>query len=305
MHYLGIDIGGSFIKYAVVDDRYRIISAWQKPTLGFDAAQDFYDYLCQGVDGSAVQLVGISAPGVIDKSSRVLSKAASSLEIICGTNVNAEVAKRLHLPIKTLNDGKAAACCELKMGNGRHTKSSAYWIIGTGIGGCLCLGDKIISGENGIAGEFSHIPLSVEKGKIRGIGSAASVSALLAAYNARVPAAKSVTDGKSVCQRYLNGDPEAQLAIDEWCQHNIMGLYTLTMTFNPEVICIGGAISEESWLIEKLREAYYQIGSRFNKLLTTRIVGCMHTKNANVLGAILYAREAVIVPSSPEREIDS
>ncbi|QHM71887.1 ROK family protein [Mixta intestinalis] len=303
MHYLGIDIGGSFIKYAVVDKNYTIIKSWQKPTVGFDAVQDFYDYLCQGIDCSAIQRVGVSVPGVIDKSSKILSKAASSLESICGTTVNTEVMKRLNVPVKTLNDGKAAAYCELKMGNGRNSKSSAYWIIGTGIGGCICLGDKIISGENGIAGEFSHIPLSITHGKICGIGHVASASALLAAYNGKVAAAYSVTDGKVICERYLSGEPVAQQVIDEWCLHNVMGLYTLTVTFNPEVICIGGAISEETWLTEKLRDTYYQVSSRFNKLITTRIVGCKYTKNANVLGAIWYAREGDIVSSLPAKEL--
>ncbi|MTH45263.1 ROK family protein [Intestinirhabdus alba] len=293
MHCLGIDIGGSFIKYAVIDDSNRILRAWRKPTLRFSAASSFYDYLCQDIERSAFRLAGVSAPGVIDRAGRVLSRAAASVEVMCGTCVDAEIGKRLNLPVRTLNDGRAAAYCELRLGNGRQTRSSAYWIIGTGIGGCLCQGERIVSGEDGIAGEFSHLPLAIESGRLRGIGSVASAKALLEAYNAAVPEAQKTQSGRIVCERYLDGEPQARAVMEAWCQHNVMGLYMLTLIYNPEVICIGGAISQQGWLIQKLHEGYYAVHSRFDKLITTRIVGCKYARHANVLGAVLHARDAL------------
>ncbi|MCP1111277.1 ROK family protein [Ohessyouella blattaphilus] len=292
MIYLGIDIGGSYIKYAVLDNQYRILKAWRKET-GYHTDKDtFYDYMCKDIDCRDVECIGISVPGRVHPDSlQVLSRAADTIAVLYGTNIREEVEKRLFRPVQALNDAKAAAYCELKMGNGRNTSSSAYWLIGTGIGGCICYGGEILSGIDGIAGEFSHIPIAVKNCKTRGIGDIASVKALVATYNQNKNYENHARYGKEVCQKYLAGDPEAIVAMEEWIQNHVQGLYILTSVFNPEVICIGGGISEEEWFVEKLVEAFEQTDYRFSHLLTTKIIKCMYSNDANVIGAVRYGRD--------------
>lgn len=290
MQYLGIDIGGTFIKYAIINGDSNIVNTWKKPSLHFNTAEEFYDYLCNGIDVSNIKLVGISAPGIIDKSSNVLSKAAKSIEIMYETNVNHEISKRLNVPADTINDAKAAAYCEIKIGNGQNTKSSAYWIIGTGIGGCICCNDKIIYGEDNIAGEFSHLPISISNGQTHGLGSIASINALIDIYNSNTTSDKKVRYGEEVCSRYLANEDIAVSVINEWCLNNVMGLYMVTAIFNPEVICIGGGISEEKWFIKKLCDTYYNTKFRLENLVTTKITKCRYNNLSNVIGSVLYAR---------------
>ena len=293
MKDLGIDIGGTFIKYAYISKDNTIIKKWKKETKLFSTKDEFYDYLCEDLDLEDVDVVGISAPGVIDDDSTVLSKAAPHVQIMYQTNVNQEVMHRLHKRVKTINDAKSAGFCEFSIGNGKGTKSSAYFIIGTGIGGCLCDETGIINGHDGIAGEFSHLPLGYredKENKTLGLSHRASMSALIDIYNAT--AKEKVTYGHEVTEKYFQHDQHALLAVEQWCRYIIVGLYMIIVMYNPEIICIGGGISQEDWFITKINTMMKdEIEGPFKGLITTKIDRCLYNNDANLLGAVLYARK--------------
>lgn len=290
MEHLGIDIGGTFLKYALINDKNEITSKWKKETKKFSTKDEFYDYLCENIDISIIDYIGISAPGVIDEDSNVLSKASENVRIMFNTNVNKEVNYRLKKPVVTINDAKAAGFCELKMGNGKGTKSSAYWIIGTGIGGCICDSNSIIRGNNNIAGEFSFLPTGIKDNKIQGMGKTASMNALINIYNNIVSEEKKLRYGTEICKKYLEKDQEAVRAMNEWCQNIIVGLYSIIIFYNPEIICIGGGISEEDWFIEKVKHMFRkEIELHFKDLITTKITRCKFNNDSNILGAVAYA----------------
>ena len=166
-YILAIDIGGTFIKYAYVNQLFTIQEQWKKETKHFDSNDEFYDYLCEGIQVDNINCVGISAPGLIDYTSLVKTRAAKTVENMYGTTVNEEVGKRLNKFTATINDAKSAGLCELKIGNAQGTRSSGYLIIGTGVGGCLCNDKDVIYGNDGFAGEVHFIPYyDAETGKI-------------------------------------------------------------------------------------------------------------------------------------------
>lgn len=294
MTHLGIDIGGTFLKYALVNDENIIIKKWKKETKKFSGKDEFYDYLCEDIDITIIDYIGISAPGIIDEKSNVLSKASKNVRVMLNTNINEEVSSRLKKPVITINDAKAAGFCELKMGNGKGTKSSAYWIIGTGIGGCICDSKSIIRGINNIAGEFSFLPTAIKDNKIQGMGKTASMDALINIYNNKVAEGKKLQYGTEICEKYLENDPVAVSAMNEWCQNIVMGLYSIIIFYNPEIICIGGGISEEDWFIEKIQNMFTkEIELYFSDLITTKIDRCKFNNDSNILGAVAYATECL------------
>lgn len=226
MNSLSIDIGGTFIKYAVLDSKFNILKKWKKVTKPIKDTNEFYDYVCDEIIPDDIGFIGVSAPGVIAEDSKVLSKAASNVRAMYLSNVNYEVFKRMNLPVQTINDGKSAGYCELKMGNGRNSKSSAYFIIGTGIGGCVCIGEKIIEGVDRIAGEFSNIPIGFYKenpSKMIGLAKIASMTALIDIYNKKCNGTLKL--GEEITRLFLKGDSNAVEAINEWCKNIVMGLY--------------------------------------------------------------------------------
>lgn len=290
MYHLGIDIGGTFIKYALVEGESTIVKKWKKETQLFSSKDAFYDDLCANIDDlEQVDYIGISAPGVIRADSQVLSKAAPNVRIMCGTNINEEIGKRLHKPVATMNDAKAAGYCEYKIGNGKGSQSSVYFVIGTGIGGCVCDANGVWQGVDNIAGEFSNLPFVKRDGKVRGLSDGASMSALIHLYNAKVSPDQALHYGTEISAKYLAQDPVAIEAVDEWCENIIFGLNTIVIFYNPEIICLGGGISEADWFIEKIRKMFQDHLIAFKGLVTTKIDRCLYNNDANLLGAVLYA----------------
>lgn len=288
--YLGIDIGGTFIKYALIDEQNRVKKKWKKDTKLKETKDEFYDYLCDGLDKYEYDGIGISAPGVIDSNSNILSKAAENVQIMCGTNVNMEVSKRVNKKVTTINDAKAAGYCEFLLGNGKGTKSSVYFIIGTGIGGCLCNSQGVIHGVNGIAGEFSMISLTNNKDKPQFFASIASITALVRIYNEK--ANENLRYGTEICEKYLNNDKLAMEAMEEWIDNICLCLHNIILFINPEVICLGGGISEEDWFIQLVRKRLINnMNKFFMDICTTKIERCLYSNDSNLLGAVLYSRE--------------
>ena len=92
---LGIDIGGTFIKYALVDEDYNIKEKWKVKSIKFDTKDEFYDYLCSNIkELDSIDVIGVSAPGLIDKDSNVKSYAAENVAIMYDTNINDEIKKK-------------------------------------------------------------------------------------------------------------------------------------------------------------------------------------------------------------------
>jgi len=292
---LGIDIGGTFIKYALVDKSYNIVNKWKVPTKEFATKEELYDYIysnCRALDKGEV--IGISAPGLIDPAGNVKSYAAPNLRIMYGTNVNHEISKRTGKKVDTINDAKAAGLCELKMGNAKGTNSSAFLIIGTGTGGCICDKEKVIYGKDGFAGEFHHLPfIDLRDNSIKKQGDYCSVVALLQIYNSKVSQKEYLKFGREVLDKYLNRDKIAQGAVEEWTNNITVQILTLVTFYNPEVICIGGGISEEKWLIDIIREKFENTLCKYfegAKPITTEIKKCKYNNDANILGAILNTK---------------
>lgn len=293
MSYLGIDIGGTAIKYGILNEKLEVEKSWRKDTGNWQDMSAFYDYLCKDIDTREIDLIGIAAPGIIEeKTQKVMSRAATSIAVMQGSRIGAEVSKRLQKPVYSMNDAKAAAFCEIKKGSGYKTTTSAYWLIGTGIGGCLSMGDQLINGKDGLAGEFSHIPIKTQNGSFASLGDAASIPALVKLYKQLSLTKDTVSTGKEVCERFLKGDKSALEAMDLWCETQIQGFLILTSIYNPEVICIGGGISQETWFIELLQRKFQEANYRFSHLITTKIVKCKYGNDANLIGAVLNAIEA-------------
>ena len=288
---LGIDIGGTFIKYALVDDNYNIINKWKVETIKFETKDEFYDYICSNIKYDLpFHTIGISAPGLINEKSEVKSLAAPNVIVMYNTNINDEIEKRTNKKVKSINDAKAAGLCEFKIGNAKGKLSSAFLIIGTGTGGCLCDKNGVIYGKDCFAGEFHNIPfMNYKTNKIDKMGDYASILGLIEIYNNKVTETEKIKYGNEVCSKYLNGDIKAEASINEWINNIVTELMAITVFYNPEIICLGGGISEEDWFIEKVKNCYKEKCIEYLEadFITTEIGRCKYNNDANILGAII------------------
>ena len=293
MKKIGIDIGGTFIKYALVDESYKIMEKWKVETIKFETKDELYDYICHNMRGiEDIDVIGISAPGVIDEEANVRSYAAPNLRIMYGTNIVDEIQNRTNKKVVAINDAKAAGLCEFEIGNAKDSKSSAFLILGTGTGGCICNENGVIYGKDSFAGEFHNLPfINFSNGKMDNMGDYASMTALINIYNDKVDENVKVRYGHEVCNKYFEGDNTAKETVDQWINYILVQLITITVFYNPEVICIGGGISEEEWFINRIKEKYREECIRHTEcdVITTKIDRCKYNNDANILGAVINA----------------
>ena len=91
--------------------------------------------------------------------------------------------------------------------------------------------------------------------------------------------------GHEVCNKYFEGDNTAKEAVDQWIDNILVQLITITVFYNPEVICIGGGISEEEWFINRIKDRYREECIRHTEcdVITTKIDRCKYNNDANIL----------------------
>ncbi|MDY3919475.1 MAG: ROK family protein [Candidatus Limivivens sp.] len=291
---LAIDIGGTFIKYGIVEEDGQIRSRSKAPTIEAKTGTEFFDYVAANIPSlEGVELIGVSAPGLVDREFHVRSYAAPKLAALYDTNIAMEMEKRTGISTAAINDAKAAGLCELKMGRARGTKLSAYLIIGTGGGGCICLEDDVFAGADNFAGEFHFMAYHNEKtGEVMKTGRVIGMIGLVNRYNEKAPEDRQVTLGEEITKRAFAGEPLAKEMVDDWIHRIAVQCLSIVVAVNPEILCIGGGISEEDWFMDRVKAEYERISDEhFNhvRFLSTVIDRCQFRNDANLLGAALKA----------------
>ena len=160
MMRLGIDLGGTKIEAAIIDDSGLFICRERVPTpKAYDEILTAITQLRDQVAGEHNYQgpVGICTPGSISKSSGLMQ--GSNSQSLNGKNLVADLEAYLKTPVRISNDANCFALSEAIDGAGAGYDSVFGVIIGTGCGGGIVIDQKIVGGVNGIAGEWGHVPL--------------------------------------------------------------------------------------------------------------------------------------------------
>ncbi len=311
MNYLGIDIGGSNIAAAIVDSNHSFTGrAKIKVRKGISAAE-FCDDIASvalaaakdaGVNMSDVAYCGIGCPGVISSGSGVLEYAGnlgySNLPL------GDEISRRLGVTTFVDNDANCAALGEVYAGAAKGAESALVVTVGTGIGGGIVIGGRIYSGINGIAGEIGHMTLFPggedcpcgRKGCWEVYASAnalkrqtreamrANPDSLMWKY---APDLEKVS-GKTAFQAQRDGDAAAVRVVETYIYNLAEGLINCINMLQPEVVCIGGGVSNEGEaLLVPLREQVlrYRLGG--DNVRQPRIESAQLSGEAGLIGAAM------------------
>ena len=292
MNYLAIDIGGTFIKYAVITESAEIISKGKKPTdtENLDVFLDTLEEIYREIEESNPAGVAISMAGVLDVDSGYAYngggvRCIQNLEIV---NILEE---RLKVPVTIENDAKAAALAEVWKGNLSDVRDGIVIVIGTAIGGAVIIDRKVLRGKNLMAGEFSYISIG-EPGKpawtdIWGnTGGARGLIQMTAAKKGLDPES---LDGVAVFEMVNGGDAEARAALREYTDLLAQQIMNLQVVINPERFVVGGGISCQPVLFEELSKSVQVISDTFfGNVPVPDIMPCRFFNDSNLIGA-LYA----------------
>jgi len=253
--YIAIDIGGTAIKFAVLDEEAAIVFhqsvATPKGQADIRIPEAVYGiidrmrFLFEGIEG-----VGISTAGVVDQASGEIVYAGETMPSYAGTNLKRLVERRYGIPAIVANDVNAAALGEHWKGAAQGCEHFFCAAIGTGIGGALFIGGKVVTGHSSRAGEIGHALYDKATGTT--YEQRASMSALMKQAARELPGFDG--GGRELFEQARAGDAACLGLIDRWTEQIARGLAEVVLTVDPALIVIGGAVSEQkSFLIDRIQ----------------------------------------------------
>jgi glucokinase len=278
MHAVGIDIGGTKIAGALVDESGRIVRESRVPTpetYGDDIIDAVVALVSELTEGAEAIGVGVAAAGFINADQATIAYAPN----IGWRNepLKAKIEAKISLPVILENDANAAGWAEFKFGAGRATKNMIMLTIGTGVGGAVIADSRLLRGGFGIGGELGHIRV-VPDGLLCGCGAHGCIeqygsgTALLKAARQLAEAGtdegailRQLRDqagelsGEEVYEAILLGDPGALRLLRELGQWLGETVASLTAVLDPEVVVIGGGVSAVGdLLLDPIRKSFLE-----------------------------------------------
>ena len=239
MKVLCFDIGGTNIKYGVIED-YQILEKNMFPTNYKRGHTELTDRLIQTAKKVLekypdIEGVGISCAGSINFEKGEMITPPDAIPQFGEWNFTKLFEEELGLKIVADNDVNSFAACECKIGAGKKYKTYIVMTVGTGIGGAIVVNNKIWRGKDYNAGEIGRMLVDgIQWEKI------ASMTALIKSAQLRD---LDVENGKQIFDLYDEGNKTAELAVSDFYRNLGKGIANLVYIFNPEAIIIGGGIS--------------------------------------------------------------
>lgn len=260
MIHLGLDLGGTKIAAALVDEG-RVLARERAatPQSGFEDVMEAMAAAAKRLLAKEpnVRAVGVGSPGPLDLANgRVLF--APNIPGMEDVPIVAALRERLDLPVVLENDANAAGFAEHLYGAARDLESSIYVTISTGIGGGLFLGDRVVRGAHGTAGEIGHMTL-LPGGPVGGDGHDGSWEGI-AAGRAMARDASYVFGRDTRTEELFDlaraGDVKALRLVDNAARFTGIGLANLVKVFDPEGFVVGGGMSEVgAFYLDRIRAA--------------------------------------------------
>ena len=304
----GIDVGGTTIKIAYFDEDGNMRDKWEIPTntanngeaILPDIAAAIKGYLAkENIPNEDIIGIGIGVPGPVSDEGIVNKCVNLGWGII---DLHGELSSLTGFGVKAGNDANVAALGECWMGSGKGCKDMVMATLGTGIGGGVVLGGKVVAGFHGAGGEIGHMTMDPTETEACGCGkfgcaeqygSATGVVRLANRYLSShdTPSVLRKADSfecKDVFAAGADGD-EAALAILEQV-YEVLGrfLANICCVVDPKTIVLGGGVSKAGQpLIDGVTKYFHQYA--FHACRSTRIVLASLGNDAGAYGAFKLA----------------
>ncbi|WP_160719549.1 ROK family protein [Bacillus sp. USDA818B3_A] len=287
--YLVIDIGGTFIKYALMNQAGDIIEKWKKrtPTTNLSEFKDVIFSIIEEHDLKELRGIAFSCPGTIDAEKGTIYHGGL-LPFLHEVQLAKIVEERFGKDVTIENDAKCAALAELWLGSVKEAKDSVVLVLGSGVGGGIIIDSKLHRGFHLSAGEVSYVMNEVNPQTREGkfVGSECSAVQLVNRI-AEVKKLKDPANGEAVFEFINAQDKEANAIFDEYCIQLGTMILNLQYILDPEIIAIGGGISSQPVVLERIEWAINQLKKK-NPIHTAnpKVVTCEFRNDANLYGAL-------------------
>jgi predicted NBD/HSP70 family sugar kinase len=293
--YLVLDIGGTFIKYAIMAEGGDFLEQGKVPakTASEEEMLASLEALHQQV-GDDYEGVAISMPGRID-TAKGWAYTGGAFTWLHDYPAAEKYGAVFGKPCTIANDGKCAAIAESWSGALSDVDSGAVLVLGTGVGGGIVLNKEVWMGCSGGAGELSWLVCDMPAIHSRDAFGSSAIWAGRIAAGAIVPAYGKLkgiegADGVMLFDAYEAGDPDAKAVLDEYAVWAASGIITLQAVLDLPRYAIGGGISARPETTSLVRDAVDHLFDTHPYLPFSKpeIVTCKFGNEANLIGALAF-----------------
>ena len=313
MYYIGIDVGGTNLVAGLVDETGRILNKVSTPVAKDMTAEQFGKELARmsrrlcevgELPFDKIEAVGVGLPGAVDNKTGLFVQNPNMPFKDKNVPLREMFQKEWDVPVYLGNDANCAAVGEYWAGAAKGCDPAVVVTLGTGIGGGLVVGGKLFTGFANAGMEIGHMIIQ-PNGILCGCGGRGcwerygSATALIQLTQLEMERSRdsqlwelcdndpSKVQGRTSFQAARLGDEAAKRVLANYLQGLSIGMINLVNILQPEIICLGGGVSnaEDDLLLNPLRELVWR--GCFDKEHHVRIEKASLGNDAGVVGAAL------------------
>ncbi len=261
--YMGLDVGGTFVKGIIIDENGKLICEDSIPTVTGEGLADCIEALAEtlvrhsGLMFSAIEGAGVGCPGLIDSAEGKVIFAGNMR--LRDYPLQKLLQDKLGITVKICNDANAAALGEARFGAGKGYKDSVLITLGTGVGGGIVIDGKLFEGYKSAGAEIGHTV--IEQGGARctcGRRGCFEAYCSARALTARTKWAmeedtssamwntytNDTADGRTAFE-YMDTDRTARKVVDWYLKYLNCGIANMANIFRPQIIMLGGGVAAQ------------------------------------------------------------
>ncbi len=288
-NYVCIDIGGTSIKYGVINEELDFLVTNEMDTEAKKGGQNILNKIIQIVsiykDDYKIEGICISTAGMVDCEKGEIIYASSLIPNYTGTKIKSVIEEKFNIQCEVENDVNCAALAEHFAGGAKGSNISLCLTIGTGIGGAIIINNEVYHGAFGSGGEVGYMNM---------MGSTFQELGASSVLVKKVAKMKEISEkdinGKYIFDKAKEGDIDCIKAIDELIEVLGQGIANICYIINPEVVVLGdGIMAQKEYLYDKIRSSMDKNLISFigNK---TRLEFAVNENKAGMLGSYFNFR---------------
>ncbi|KRN87194.1 ROK family protein [Carnobacterium maltaromaticum] len=287
--YAVIDIGGTMIKYGLVDHQGKLLKKNEMDTAAELGGPGILQKVVAIIDSfqeeQTLSGICLSSAGMVDPDKGKIFYSGPAIPNYAGTQFKQIIEEKYNLPCEIENDVNCAGLAEVLSGNAKGSKVTLCLTIGTGIGGCMLTKTDVFHGYNNSACEIGYLKMGDST-----FQDLASTTALVRAVSEAHGDYHSDWNGHRIFKEAKEGNEKCITAIDRMVDYLGQGIATICYVINPETVVLGGGImGQKAYLKDKIeaKVADYLLASL---VANTKIVFAHHENEAGMLGAYYHFR---------------
>ena len=283
MGLVAFDIGGTSVKYGFWEnERLSEKGSFKSPRTWEGMKEELHRVKAEMASKYVIDGIAISAPGAVNQIGEVI-EGASALPYLHYIPIYEELEELLGYKVAIENDANCAALAEMWKGSAKGLKNVLMVVVGTGIGGSVIVNGEVQHGAHLFGGEFGYTLLT-ETQTFSELGTAVKMAER---YAKRKGLQKGELSGEEVFQLAETGDEIALEEVETFYRSLARGIFNLQYSYDPDLVLLGGGVSNKSDIIEQLNKRFEDILNKIHIApFIPKVETCFFKSDANLIGAV-------------------